>query len=765
MADSCDFKMLFIVVIILFVLVINLLLIGAAETSCPNTSATADIKPLYLLTLASIPDDLRALSGARIAQDEINNRTDLLSGYHIELIVDTIVGCSIFEAGIGLSNLVKYTVNPPCRPVVAVNGLGCSSHTSVLSPVAGHDGYDLIQLSSANSPIFQTQQHHFPHLWQFLDSAAVYSDTILAIMDQYNWSGNRIGVVFDVGHILYSGIANDIERKVKASTNKTIKFILAMRKTYDFYLDAAISNIKSQQTTILVSLLDPEQEAALLHRAIDENLVYPDYIWIHVERLPQHLMRARGHICLYTKLSIVGNETTLVSGQTFADFKQKNDEEIKLIEQQYKHYNLTPSVFASYWYDQVWAIALAVNNSLPVLENRNLSIDIYTIGQHEITDVIGEQMANLSFQGASGWVEFNQYHSVSRNTPVEVFWIMDNTTHKLVGFYNPLNQTHFHVDINSSDLPTDSSPRILVVNFLIPLPVAILFYIITSSVVVFTTVQLILYLHYRHHQVIKANSPYLSLLMFVGCYLSCAAAILYNTIGSFILPSDAYLLLSILIIVFIVNSASLVFVTLSAKLVRIYRIFSAWMKRDLGRCWNDCPLVCIVLIFAVVPNIVLAIIFALMPPQHINRPIVTRRDNVIVKENHISDDSTALISAYFSAVYILVFLVLLVYISITSRKNIRIKLFNDSRQVLFLLGVIFVTICITCVLYTVLRMTRQDHLARSIMITGLIVFSLSCQLGLFSMKLVHVLLLENHFSKTHSTFKAMSATVKQTVFS
>ena len=40
---------------------------GGEITSCHNTSATADTKPLYLLTLASIPDDLRALSGARIA--------------------------------------------------------------------------------------------------------------------------------------------------------------------------------------------------------------------------------------------------------------------------------------------------------------------------------------------------------------------------------------------------------------------------------------------------------------------------------------------------------------------------------------------------------------------------------------------------------------------------------------------------------------------------------------------------------------------------
>ena len=153
---------------------------------CPNTSTNGETKPLYVLTLLSLPGALAVLSGHRIARDEINNCTDLLPGYHIELIVDTVEGCSSPEAGLGLSNLMKYTLNPPCHPVVAVAGLGCSSHTSVLSPVAGGDGFDLIQLSSANSPIFETQNNRFPHLWRFLGSGIVYSDTVLAIMNQYN---------------------------------------------------------------------------------------------------------------------------------------------------------------------------------------------------------------------------------------------------------------------------------------------------------------------------------------------------------------------------------------------------------------------------------------------------------------------------------------------------------------------------------------------------------------------------------------------------
>ena len=62
----------------------------------------------------------------------------------------------------------------------------CSSHTAALSPVAGHNGFDLIQLSIANSPLFKTSSSSFSHLWRFLGSDTDYADTALALMDLLN---------------------------------------------------------------------------------------------------------------------------------------------------------------------------------------------------------------------------------------------------------------------------------------------------------------------------------------------------------------------------------------------------------------------------------------------------------------------------------------------------------------------------------------------------------------------------------------------------
>ena len=107
----------------LTVLVLLVATSHGATTSCPNSTANRDTKPLYLLLL--LPKygnnyEYALSTSANIAQEEINNRSDILPGYHIQLIQDTIEVCSSSEAGIGLSNLVKHTVSPPCRPVVVM---------------------------------------------------------------------------------------------------------------------------------------------------------------------------------------------------------------------------------------------------------------------------------------------------------------------------------------------------------------------------------------------------------------------------------------------------------------------------------------------------------------------------------------------------------------------------------------------------------------------------------------------------------------------
>ena len=722
-----------------------------ADSSCPISSdRNSSTVPLYLLTLVPFPDPkdgtrwdeaLATVSGARVARDEINKRSDLLPGYHIELIVDSVETCSHAGADTGLNNLVKHTVDPPCRPVVAVNGLVCSSHTSILSPVAGHAGYDLIQLTVANSPIFRTHHDRFPHLWQFLGSATVYSDTIVALMNQFNW--NRIGIVFDSENVFYTENARYLKQSLN-SHNKTVVLKSGIRGTFDAYFDSVISGIKSSEVTVMAVMLNEEQSSLLLERVLQEGMIFPHYTWIHVETIMDYLLdenlindndlynATRGHILLHTLTRMEDSSTKLVSGRSYEEFEAKYLTDLEIVREIYNSSDLASGfIFGSNVYDQVWALAIAMNRSLPILADKNLSIENYEIGDKEITEIIENQLKELSFQGAGGLVKFNEYRSVS--APVEIFQIMENRTEKRVGIYNPLNLTDFHIDIDASQAPGDTLPPKYL---LIPLPLAVTLFSLNISLVVFTTVQLALYLYYRKHQTIKATSPHLSLLMFAGCYLLYIASALKITYSTFPIDRDIFIKLVSSNIIIVLNGISLILITLFIKLLRVYRIFSSRLKADLGSYWRNNPLLLIIIFLTAFPNITVIPTILLNPPTY----DITRVSKITYAEVHIELTSASyFITGGIIACYIAVFSSIILYLAISTRK-IKHKNFKDTKKLNFFIYSLLFTLSFISPLYIVLLVKGNEPAANIVLVAGMMVISAACQIILFLPKVLPTVL-------------------------
>ena len=532
---------------------------------------------------------------------------------------------------------------------------------------------------------------------------------------------------------LYSELAKDIEQRIKQLGNKSVAFSLGIRVlTKAYYLDTVISNIKSEETGVLVTLLTYKQALALMKQAYSHGLIYPHYTWIQLVKDPSWLRSTigktnffKGHFCLFEYKSY--KKTYLVSNKNFAEYEKEfraQWHKIPLLN------DSSPKVIQTNNYDQVWAIALALNNSLSELKNRNLSIDNYTIGQPEITAVIEEQLKNLKFQGAGGWIEFNQYRSIS--TPIEVFWIHNNT-YKQVCIYNPLHPLDFHVNINSSDLPSDTVPRVYEY-ILIPLPVAIVLYILTGGVIIFTTIQLIPYFYYRRHKVIKATSPLLSLLMFAGCYLLCAAAIQLNTLGSFVLSPETFTAMAIANYALIINGISLILITLFIKLLRVYRILKCWSK-DLGKQWNTLPLFLTVLALLVIPNIPLAVFVVQKPPTLSSYYYKFFRGNLPLIEIHTRiEPASNLAFLILAAIYTTVLLILVFYMGIRIRK-IKIKNFNSTGQVYVLLAVMEIVLWLAISIVIIFLVREQESIASAVMVTLFLIFVTAFQLILFFPKI------------------------------
>ena len=703
-------------------------------------------QPLYLLTLVPIPSGIDVLPGALTAQAEVNNASHLLPGYRVELVVDDVEECSSTVAGRGLTSLVRNTLTPSCCPVVAVMGLECSSHTAILSPVAGRDGFNLIQLAAANSPVFRTNSNRFPHLWHLLGSATAYTSTVLAIMEQY--SLKRIGLVYSLESEFHSQNAQYLRTNLTAA-GKSVQFSVGILGTTQlYYYNTVFSEIKHHQTTIIVSMLDELETATMLPRAHKKGLIHPNYLWIHFDLLPEHFtglqnnrtmqQAVNGHIFLHT-LTQLAPDKTLVSGETYHTYSQRLMENLDIVRNRYNISGITTRVLANHVYDQVWAIALALNQSIPVLNSMNLSIDNYSIGQSEVTAIIEQQLANVSFQGAGGWVEFNQNNAVS--TPVEVFWVTSNGTWSRVGLYDPMhsNLTDFRINVSDSDIPDDTPSSVIII---ISTPIASLLYSLAGALLVFTTILLILYLRFRHHKVIKASSPKLSLLMFAGCYILNFAVIVKITFGSFKMNEAAFLTLAILHVILLFNGMSLVFITLFVKLVRLYHIFSSLMKKDLGKYWYDFSLFLFIIFSLLIPNIVIAVTLALKPPVPIYYDVMV--DNMSTIETHIKIESTSqYILIGILTLYVIVLLCLVLYFGVHNRK-IKNKALNDTRQVLLFLTIMIMAVFLVTPLYLTYLISMNEPVANIILVVGFMVLIVICQLILFLPKIVHAMFNKNN---------------------
>ena len=585
----------------------------------------------------------------------------------------------------------------------------------------------------------------FPHLWR----ATVYSDIVLALMDEFNWT--RVGLVYNSGSIFTREIAVDFEQEIKSSRSKKLVFSQEIIDTTKIYFDRVISLIKSQVVTILVVMLNEEQDSILVTRALEEGLLYPQYTWIHVEIILERLVNEdlhdretifsgiQGHIFLVPLTAAHNSSAHLVSGEQYSAFEQKFENKLPQLKDWYNGSDIISGVaYGSYYYDQVWALALALNKSLPVLKNKNLSIDNYTIGQPGITNVIEEQMANLRFKGAGGLVEFNQYRSVS--TPVQIIWFIGKTEHN-VGIYDPLNFAKFHTSINASDLPKDRIDN-LYDYVLISLPVAIVLYVAAAAVVIFTTIQLVLfmYLHYNNSKVVRATSPYLSLVMFVGCYLYCLAAIFSITRGSFLLSPSVFSATICILLLSAINAFSLTLITLFVKLLRVYHIFksSNHLKSNLGKKFKNYSLFFFILLLALAPNIVflLSLMYRIPTMSSYEIPVIRDSHFIIVVHIRLKGTGPYVIAIAFLLAYLALFLLLILFLAIRTRK-IEYENFKDTKKINIFIAIVFFVTTMGSGFVFVLSQEPEGYVVLTVC---LLILPIACQLVLFLPKILPTIL-------------------------
>ena len=678
---------------------------------------------------------LEILPGARLAVEAINRDPELLPGHDLEIVTINVDPCIPLEVNSNLNAFLPFVKGIP-ENTIGMLGLFCERLLSILSPLAGRDEFGLFQLSGTTSPHVRGNRAKFSHLNFAVPSEAAYYETVFVLMSELGW---RRVLIIDEEFFHMDSIcdATLLTKILDISFIEYSELILTM-----------IKEVKRSEKNIMFVSVGARQAADLLCAAYDDGLVWPHYVWILQDHEISDLLNYAHDNCTTKKVMKALHNTILlrfqdkqtdtlkelVTGSTYEAYSQQY---MKILNE--SGGTLMYNKFANTLHDSVWAFALALNNSMDTIARENMTVIDFLkkFGRKELTNIIETNLLSISFEGISGHVQFNNNYDIEARVYITLE-SRDGISNN-IGFYDQLLSGNLFIDkiMLLSDLPRDQLPTKY---NLIPLPVAILLTILVFLCLLLTTIMFILFIKYRQHSEVKATSPYLSLLMFVGSYFILISTFIQALLTAIESPTNnaASATLCGSIISGNTVGVNLIFSTLLLRMLRIHHIFSYFGKT--GKIWSDKVLAVIVLII-VGGDIVLLLIWFLVDPFTVKNVTIYQVDGTPpyyeISQYCSSDNIGVWFSLVFGKVGILFAIVL--FLAIKTRK-IQRKNFKDTKKVNIY---IFLTVMIIATLIPVWFLLEGTG---NVIGTGIVIYvafgatGLFCQLMLFAPKVLPPLL-------------------------
>ena len=579
--------------------------------------------PLYFLVMAPYPDcppfrpswegGPAVVPAAIVAKDLINQRDDILRDYKIELVISD-SGCNIkMKAVNGLVEKVLHSG----RNIVGIIGPGCSEATRVTAPLVTDDQLSLIQIApSATSPDL-TNTTLYPNTFRPIVSALGFIDTYVEFIRLRRYQ--HVGAIYEARRPFQTTVYTHFRDRVSKEGIKLTSVGLFGGHDH-FPFDDFLLNVR-----VIFVFGSSGFARQILCSAYHENISHPNYQFIFSNRKPINFIRnvsANDVMCNQQQMK------EIMKGMIFNDFRLRRRDRIEnnthpgisfdeflnsytqVRDRHLKMLKLTNYSFQtghhSGYFDATWALALSLNNSLPRLEKRGLSLSNYTYQMPEITRVIKEELLSLSFEGMRGRVEFSrETHDCVNSTIIDMYQVMNLNTQvmnlntsapDLVGEYNPLLQgspLRFFRDVLLKQADFD-------LEYVVPC-YSIGVFVVIAAVLLFVMLIIchVAFIIWRQYKTIKASSPRLAHIIFIGCYLAIVGTILYTNTYVFISTKNTKVSLTahcvaLHWVIALINP--LVFGTLCVKTWRVYCIFykyNSWLTEYL----NDKILLMVVLLF------------------------------------------------------------------------------------------------------------------------------------------------------------------------
>ena len=504
--------------------------------------------------------------------------------------------------------------------VVGILGTGCSVSAIEAVRLASRPKIQLVVLHNGGSLMLEKYDNSIG----ILGSSRSIIDVLLALINTNNW--HNIHILYESGHRYYGEMKNEFLDKL-AQNGVTAALVSPL---YSFFYP--LGEIRNSRVRIVFVLASLEHTKRILCLAYHMGLLYPAYQWV---------------ILTHTLSDIVAQDTLSKYSFTFNHINQAyrctNENIIKALEKAFLvsfvfHANTQGNSFnvneelrcgdnserhragldlVYSFYDALYAWIWVLHNMTLVYPDIGFE---FTYGNNSLARLIIDQFFKLSFEGVTGKVSFNSSTGFA-NRPVYLYQISSGQEMKL----GSLNLSKITFKQQSFDHISDQLQEVAQ-----PDRGIIAFFIIVQLAELIAVILLhIMTIIYRKSPSVKATSPKLTYLAFVGSYVLIATLMLLCMSWATDFGSEIEgLICQINWSWGLPLSFTLTMGIVTVKTWRLYRIFVHYL--DPGKFLSNPALTYVVLLLASI-DIAIAIIWTAVDPMQYTYIEVTLNTGVFVE--------------------------------------------------------------------------------------------------------------------------------------
>ena len=536
--------------------------------------------PLGRESLASIFDDGHDIApAAYLAVEQINNRSDLLTDYHVQLIrVDG--GCTVTERTVvGINKLVCS-----CEPIIGIIGPSCATSSLIVGQLTAKEQFSMVTIHYGEQNTFENR-NVYPFAFGMLGANFINIEAFTHLIIRNNWT--RVALLYSEHGVDPVEVSTGILRNIKNTPGYDVAFASPI---YEHFIP--LQDVKQSFARVVIVIASAKLTLRTLCLAFHEQMIFPVYQWVFRERFDYEFKETsfsyKGihNFCSEEDISTsIFESVNLVRSLDLEGMiKQTVEDSLPLMEYEdgykqqrdryVKQYNVssTPTEWATGFYDAAWSLAFALNSSLGELR---MNLTQVVPGSKVLAQTIANHMSEANFQGVSGRINFDQMTGFNTARKINIYRFGKRKSSTLIGFYASkelavLNDTKSHFVKSTFDTK----------HIHVSAAVAVPFLIATVAMLLFAVPMQVINIIYRKHSTIKATSPKLNHLIFLGCYLTVIGTVLYIATEAWPQTLKSYTVSNLCKALpwFLSIGTTLVIGTVFAKTWRLYYIYNSSKK-------------------------------------------------------------------------------------------------------------------------------------------------------------------------------------------